>query len=69
MLGYKGRAKPSWIKVLNNSGYQKAASLQHYVPLKLKEYRCPANADESLKFAFSQNHWEQISAEPAVPRD
>ncbi|XP_009468526.1 PREDICTED: transmembrane protein 2-like [Nipponia nippon] len=69
MLGYKGQAKPSWIKVLNHAGYQKAASLQHYVPLKLKEYQCPANADKLLKFAFSQNHSEHISAEPAAPRD
>ncbi|XP_074455970.1 cell surface hyaluronidase CEMIP2-like isoform X2 [Larus michahellis] len=69
MLGYKGQAKPSWIKVLNHAGYQKAASLQHYVPLRLKEYQCPADADESLKFAFSQNRWEHISAEPAAPRD
>ncbi|XP_074956626.1 cell surface hyaluronidase CEMIP2-like isoform X2 [Phalacrocorax aristotelis] len=69
MLGYKGQAKPSWIKVLNHAGYQKAASLQHYVPLKLKEYQCPANADESLKFAFSQNRSEHISAEPSVPWD
>ncbi|XP_009884454.1 PREDICTED: transmembrane protein 2-like [Charadrius vociferus] len=68
MLGYKGHAKPSWIKVLNHAGYQKAASLHHYVPLKLKEYQCPANADESLKFAFSQSHSEHISAEPAAPR-
>ncbi|KAM6301555.1 cell surface hyaluronidase CEMIP2-like [Podargus strigoides] len=69
MLGYKGQAKPSWIKVLNHARYQKAASLQHYVPLKLKEYQCPANADESLKFDFSQNHSEHISAEPAAPGD
>ncbi|KAM9637933.1 cell surface hyaluronidase CEMIP2-like isoform 2-T2 [Morphnus guianensis] len=70
MLGYKGQAKPSWIKVLNHAGYQKAASLQHYVPLKLKEYQCPANADVSLKFAFSQNHSsEHISAEAAAPQD
>uniref|UniRef100_A0A663N6U5 G8 domain-containing protein n=1 Tax=Athene cunicularia TaxID=194338 RepID=A0A663N6U5_ATHCN len=54
MLGYKGQAKPSWIKVLNRPGYQKAASLQHYVPLKLKEYQCPANDDESLKFACTK---------------
>uniref|UniRef100_A0A8C8ASL2 Transmembrane protein 2 n=1 Tax=Otus sunia TaxID=257818 RepID=A0A8C8ASL2_9STRI len=69
MLGYKGQAKPSWIKVLNHAGYQKAASLQHYVPLKLKEYQCPANGDESLKFAFSQNHSEHISVEAVAPRD
>ncbi|KAM9270481.1 cell surface hyaluronidase CEMIP2-like [Cariama cristata] len=69
MLGYKGQAKPSWIKILNHAGYQKAASLQHYVPLKLKEYQCPTNVDESLKFAFSQNHSEHISAEPLAPRD
>ncbi|CAM9419115.1 unnamed protein product [Bubo scandiacus] len=69
MLGYKGQAKPSWIKVLNHAGYQKAASLQHYVPLKLKEYQCPANDDESLKFAFSQNHSEHISVEAVAPRD
>ncbi|NWZ50095.1 TMEM2 hyaluronidase, partial [Haliaeetus albicilla] len=70
MLGYKGQAKPSWIKVLNHAGYQKAASLQHYVPLKLKEYQCPANANVSLKFSFSQNHSsEHISAEAAAPQD
>lgn len=70
MLGYKGQAKPSWIKVLNHAGYQKAASLHHYVPLKLKQYQCPANADVSLKFAFSQNHSsEHISAEAAAPQD
>ncbi|KAM6308576.1 cell surface hyaluronidase CEMIP2-like [Aegotheles albertisi] len=69
MLGYKGQAKPSWIKVLSHAGYQKAASLQHYVPLKRKEYECPANADELLKSAFSQNHLEHISAEPVAPRD
>ncbi|NXI48273.1 TMEM2 hyaluronidase, partial [Galbula dea] len=69
MLGYKGQAKPSWIKVLNHAGYQKAASLQHYVPLKLKEYQCPTNADESLKFAFSQNRLEHISAEAVAPQD
>uniref|UniRef100_A0A8B9V8Y0 G8 domain-containing protein n=1 Tax=Anas zonorhyncha TaxID=75864 RepID=A0A8B9V8Y0_9AVES len=45
MLGYKGQAKPSWIKVLNRAGNQKAASLQHYVPLKLKEYQCSANEE------------------------
>ncbi|NXJ73451.1 TMEM2 hyaluronidase, partial [Trogon melanurus] len=67
MLGYKGQAKPSWIKVLNHAGYQKAASLQHYVPLKLKEYQCPANANESLKSAFSQDHLEHVSAEAAAP--
>uniref|UniRef100_A0A803YQY7 G8 domain-containing protein n=1 Tax=Meleagris gallopavo TaxID=9103 RepID=A0A803YQY7_MELGA len=49
MLGYKGQAKPSWIKVLNHARYQKTASLQHYVPLKMKEYQCSDNA-------FSQNH-------------
>uniref|UniRef100_A0A672UWK2 G8 domain-containing protein n=1 Tax=Strigops habroptila TaxID=2489341 RepID=A0A672UWK2_STRHB len=48
MLGYKGQAKPSWIKVLNHAGYRKAASLQHYVPLKLKEYQCPANTKIEL---------------------
>uniref|UniRef100_A0A8B9FDY4 G8 domain-containing protein n=1 Tax=Amazona collaria TaxID=241587 RepID=A0A8B9FDY4_9PSIT len=69
MLGYKGQAKPSWIKVLNHAGYQKAASLQHYVPLKLKEYQCPANADELLKFAFSQTHLEHISTEAVASRD
>lgn len=69
MLGYKGQAKPSWIKVLNHAGYQKAASLQHYVPLKLKEYQCPANANESLKFTFSQNHSEHISAEAVAAQD
>uniref|UniRef100_A0A8C8AY47 Hyaluronoglucosaminidase n=1 Tax=Otus sunia TaxID=257818 RepID=A0A8C8AY47_9STRI len=56
MLGYKGQAKPSWIKVLNHAGYQKAASLQHYVPLKLKEYQCPANGDESLKFGATRSY-------------
>uniref|UniRef100_A0A663E590 hyaluronoglucosaminidase n=1 Tax=Aquila chrysaetos chrysaetos TaxID=223781 RepID=A0A663E590_AQUCH len=52
MLGYKGQAKPSWIKVLNHAGYQKAASLQHYVPLKLKEYQCPANADTKTELCM-----------------
>ncbi|XP_068266331.1 inactive cell surface hyaluronidase CEMIP2-like [Nyctibius grandis] len=69
MLGYKGQAKPSWIKVLNHAGYQKAASLQHYVPLKLKEYQCPANANESLKFALSQSHLGHVSGEFMAPRD
>ncbi|XP_065497916.1 inactive cell surface hyaluronidase CEMIP2-like [Caloenas nicobarica] len=69
MLGYKGQARPSWIKVLNHAGYQKAASLQHYVPLKLKEYQCPADADESVKFSSSQKPWEHISAEAGAPRD
>lgn len=68
MLGYKGRTKPSWIKVLNHAGYQKAASLQHYVPLRLKEYQCPANADGSLRFALSQSRSEHTSAEPGAPR-
>uniref|UniRef100_A0A803YDU6 G8 domain-containing protein n=1 Tax=Meleagris gallopavo TaxID=9103 RepID=A0A803YDU6_MELGA len=45
MLGYKGQAKPSWIKVLNHARYQKTASLQHYVPLKMKEYQLPHRAD------------------------
>lgn len=62
MLGYKGQAKPSWIKVLNHARYQKAASLQHYVPLKTKEYQCSDNA-------FSQNHSEHISAGAAAPCD
>lgn len=69
MLGYKGQAKPSWIKVLNHAGYQKAASLQHYVPLKLKEYQCPANADEPPKFTFSHSHLEHICTGAAAPRD
>ncbi|XP_033922367.1 cell surface hyaluronidase-like isoform X2 [Melopsittacus undulatus] len=69
MLGYKGQARPSWIKVLNYAGYQKAASLQHYVPLKLKQYQCPANDDEQLKFAFSQTHSEHISTEAAASLD
>ncbi|XP_064525014.1 inactive cell surface hyaluronidase CEMIP2-like isoform X3 [Pseudopipra pipra] len=68
MLGYKGQAKPSWIKVLNHAGYQKAASLQHYVPLKLKEYQCPDNADKSLRFAFSQICSEHIPAKAVAPR-
>uniref|UniRef100_A0A8D0H6Z6 ILEI/PANDER domain-containing protein n=1 Tax=Sphenodon punctatus TaxID=8508 RepID=A0A8D0H6Z6_SPHPU len=45
MLGYKGPTKPSWIKVLNQAADQKAASLQHYVPLMLSEYRCSAKAE------------------------
>lgn len=69
MLGYKGQARPSWIKVLNHAGYQKAASLQHYVPLKLKAYQCPANAHESVKFSSSQKPWEHKSAEAGAPRD
>ncbi|XP_050165874.1 cell surface hyaluronidase-like isoform X1 [Myiozetetes cayanensis] len=68
MLGYKGQAKPSWIKVLNHAGYQKAASLQHYVPLKLKEYQCPADADKSLRFAFSQSRSEHTPAKAVAPR-
>lgn len=67
MLGYKGQAKPSWIKVLNHASYQKAASLQHYVPLNLKEYQCPANAVESLKFAFSQTCLEHMPAKAGAP--
>uniref|UniRef100_G1N7X6 G8 domain-containing protein n=1 Tax=Meleagris gallopavo TaxID=9103 RepID=G1N7X6_MELGA len=62
MLGYKGQAKPSWIKVLNHARYQKTASLQHYVPLKMKEYQCSDNA-------FSQNHSEHNSAGAAAPCD
>uniref|UniRef100_A0A8D2Q8F5 G8 domain-containing protein n=1 Tax=Varanus komodoensis TaxID=61221 RepID=A0A8D2Q8F5_VARKO len=40
MLGYKGKPKPSWIKILNQAADQKPASLQYYVPLMLREYRC-----------------------------
>uniref|UniRef100_A0A8C8SWJ2 hyaluronoglucosaminidase n=1 Tax=Pelusios castaneus TaxID=367368 RepID=A0A8C8SWJ2_9SAUR len=40
MLGYKGQARPSWIKILNQAANQKAAFLQHYVPLMLREYKC-----------------------------
>uniref|UniRef100_A0A8V0ZC05 hyaluronoglucosaminidase n=1 Tax=Gallus gallus TaxID=9031 RepID=A0A8V0ZC05_CHICK len=61
MLGYKGQAKPSWIKVLNHARYQKAASLQHYVPLKTKEYQCSDNA-------FSQNHSDK-SLWTALPKE
>ncbi|XP_068000437.1 cell surface hyaluronidase CEMIP2, partial [Melanerpes formicivorus] len=68
MLGYKGQAKPSWIKVLNHAAYQEAASLQHYVPLKLEEYQCPANADEPLQLALSQSRSEQSSAEAVAPQ-
>lgn len=68
MLGCKGQAKSSWIKVLNHASYQKAVSLQHHVPLKLKEYQCPANAVESLKFAFSQTCLEHIPAKAGAPR-
>uniref|UniRef100_A0A452HPS2 hyaluronoglucosaminidase n=1 Tax=Gopherus agassizii TaxID=38772 RepID=A0A452HPS2_9SAUR len=39
MLGYKGQARPSWIKILNQDANQKAAFLQHYVPLMLREYK------------------------------
>lgn len=46
MLGYKGQAKPSWIKILNRAADQKTISLQHYVPLKLNEYGCPAKAED-----------------------
>uniref|UniRef100_A0A7M4FHS0 hyaluronoglucosaminidase n=1 Tax=Crocodylus porosus TaxID=8502 RepID=A0A7M4FHS0_CROPO len=46
MLGYKGQVKPSWIKILNRAADQKAVSLQHYVPLKLNEYGCPAKAED-----------------------
>uniref|UniRef100_A0A8C0G6B4 hyaluronoglucosaminidase n=1 Tax=Chelonoidis abingdonii TaxID=106734 RepID=A0A8C0G6B4_CHEAB len=44
MLGYKGQARPSWIKILNQAANQKAAFLQHYVPLMLREYKCSANS-------------------------
>ncbi|NXA33222.1 TMEM2 hyaluronidase, partial [Eudromia elegans] len=69
MLGYKGQAKPSWIKILNQAAYQKAASLQHYVPLKLKEYQCSGSADEPPKWALSQDHSQHNSAETAELRD
>ncbi|CAM5145498.1 unnamed protein product [Eretmochelys imbricata] len=46
MLGYKGQARPSWIKILNQAANQKAAFLQHYVPLMLREYKCSANSAE-----------------------
>uniref|UniRef100_A0A452HPT8 hyaluronoglucosaminidase n=1 Tax=Gopherus agassizii TaxID=38772 RepID=A0A452HPT8_9SAUR len=46
MLGYKGQARPSWIKILNQDANQKAAFLQHYVPLMLREYKCSANSAE-----------------------
>ncbi|XP_064373332.1 inactive cell surface hyaluronidase CEMIP2-like isoform X2 [Dromaius novaehollandiae] len=69
MLGYKGQAKPSWIKILNHAAYQKAASLQHYVPLKLKEYQCSGSADEPPERALSQEHSQHNSAETAEPHD
>uniref|UniRef100_A0A8C3XJ17 hyaluronoglucosaminidase n=1 Tax=Chelydra serpentina TaxID=8475 RepID=A0A8C3XJ17_CHESE len=46
MLGYKGQARPSWIKILNQAANQKAPFLQHYVPLMLREYKCSANSAE-----------------------
>uniref|UniRef100_A0A8C3RN53 hyaluronoglucosaminidase n=1 Tax=Chelydra serpentina TaxID=8475 RepID=A0A8C3RN53_CHESE len=48
MLGYKGQARPSWIKILNQAANQKAPFLQHYVPLMLREYKCSANSADSL---------------------
>ncbi|XP_062439292.1 inactive cell surface hyaluronidase CEMIP2-like [Rhea pennata] len=68
MLGYKGQAKPSWIKILNHSACQKAASLQHYVPLKLKEYQCSGSANGPPNAAVSQAPSQQNSAETAGPR-
>ncbi|NWX96773.1 TMEM2 hyaluronidase, partial [Nothoprocta ornata] len=65
MLGYKGQAKPSWIKILNQAAYQKAASLQHYVPLKLKEYQCSGGAEEPPERALSRDHSQPDSAETA----
>lgn len=46
-LGYKGQAKPPWIKVFNHATYQKAASLQLYV-----QYQCPDNTVRIAKICF-----------------
>uniref|UniRef100_A0A452HPU1 hyaluronoglucosaminidase n=1 Tax=Gopherus agassizii TaxID=38772 RepID=A0A452HPU1_9SAUR len=57
MLGYKGQARPSWIKILNQDANQKAAFLQHYVPLMLREYKCSANSQDLAKVQHvSQPH-------------
>ncbi|XP_072324858.1 cell surface hyaluronidase CEMIP2-like isoform X1 [Scyliorhinus torazame] len=49
MLGFKGRLKPAWIKIRSQSVGQLAASLQHYVPLKLSEYGCPGKVKENRR--------------------
>uniref|UniRef100_UPI00398EB529 cell surface hyaluronidase CEMIP2-like isoform X3 n=1 Tax=Pristiophorus japonicus TaxID=55135 RepID=UPI00398EB529 len=49
MLGFKGRLKPAWIKVISHSVGQRAASLQHYIPLKLSEYSCPGKEKDNRR--------------------
>ncbi|XP_015198406.2 inactive cell surface hyaluronidase CEMIP2-like isoform X3 [Lepisosteus oculatus] len=49
LLGYRGQSKPSWIKIVNRSNGKEAASIQHYVPLRLKEYKCPGQGREYRK--------------------
>ncbi|XP_042333258.1 cell surface hyaluronidase-like isoform X1 [Sceloporus undulatus] len=43
MLGYNGNPRPSWIKIHSQTTHQKSASLQYYVPLRLREYGCSAD--------------------------
>ncbi|XP_064421803.1 inactive cell surface hyaluronidase CEMIP2-like [Latimeria chalumnae] len=56
MLGYKGLVKPSWVKICNRGPGLKSASLQHYVPLKLTEYKCSSVAKENRKAAKVSMH-------------
>ncbi|XP_048418630.2 cell surface hyaluronidase-like [Stegostoma tigrinum] len=49
MLGFKSRLKPAWIKIRSQSAGQLAASLQHYVPLKLSEYGCSGKPKENRR--------------------
>ncbi|XP_072420918.1 cell surface hyaluronidase CEMIP2-like isoform X3 [Chiloscyllium punctatum] len=49
MLGFKSQLKPAWIKIRSHSAGQLAASLQHYVPLKLSEYSCSGKTKENRK--------------------
>ncbi|XP_078386603.1 cell surface hyaluronidase CEMIP2-like isoform X2 [Cetorhinus maximus] len=49
MLGFKGWLKPSWIKIRSHGVGQPAASLQHYVPLKLSEYGCLGKIKENRR--------------------
>ncbi|XP_067827723.1 inactive cell surface hyaluronidase CEMIP2-like isoform X2 [Heptranchias perlo] len=49
MLGFKGRLKPAWIKIISHDVGQLAASLQYYVPLKLSEYGCSGKVKENRR--------------------
>ncbi|XP_051776376.1 cell surface hyaluronidase-like isoform X1 [Erpetoichthys calabaricus] len=49
LLGYKGQPRPSWIKIVSRAEGREAASLQQYIPLKLKQYKCPSYTAEYRK--------------------